>query len=152
MLPSACWASLRCPLPDQRLEENQQCLDEHRWVHNVQRFDVLLVPAKGSRVRKSCASGGELGISRSSKLQMSPWCSKSHAPNPQCTMPLLGAPCVIPILQPSVSPFSPHFLALTHPQPQPLLFANPQLHWGGTVSGGDELPRSLDTRTDSCLR
>lgn len=35
-------------LPDQRLEENQQGLDEHGWVHNVQGFDVLLVPAKRS--------------------------------------------------------------------------------------------------------
>lgn len=46
---------VECPiLPDQRLEEYQQGLDEHGWVHNIQGFDVLFVPIKRNLVMTSC--------------------------------------------------------------------------------------------------
>lgn len=31
--------------PDEGLEEDKQGFDEHGWVHDIQGFDVFLVPA-----------------------------------------------------------------------------------------------------------
>lgn len=47
-------------LPDQGLEEYQQCLDEHGRVHNIQCFDVFLIPKKKKhKAALVCCKKGE---------------------------------------------------------------------------------------------